>query len=916
MAHQEQVDFCLSVKNKFPEYFFNQFVLDLGSLDINGNNQYLFEDCHYLGVDLAQGKNVDILSKGHEVLLPDGTFDTVISTECFEHDVFYRLTLLNAVRLLKSGGLLLFSCATTGRPEHGTKLTTPTDAPFLQSLGNWADYYKNLDENDIRDALSVDDIFSQYQFSVCENTYDLYFWGIKKGEWNRRVDYSFQVVKPSLHVALAQANQVKELTLHIAKKNDQLSECCQLIKRLNEELGLLKSENNTLESRLAESEVLIAESNRQISILGQDIAQRDTYIQEISAMMLRMRRSISWRLTIPVRMAGRLVRGEFSVIVSLFNHYIATRRQKHPVTVVRKLFGLFFHTTHPFQLLTRKFQTLFRLIGSGQFSVIGDIIQCIVDNIMAEPIAIGSMTVDDISILCTQHTLYIAHLIENELAQAGLRASINFQYTQMSDTGQLYIVICPQFFPELPQNYLAFQMEQSINSRWFSENYFNILKKAISIFDYSVTNIEFLEKNNFQYQQLFYLPVGGFLNYANYLQNKGYRLNKAPSKIDVLFYGDPNCERRRHFLEQIKRKYQLVIVSEVFGEKLVNLIMSAKVIINVHYYENALLETTRIYEALSLGIPVISEASSDMSEHSRLEGIVNFTPIGDVGAMLEAIDLMLNEQPFYEQKITAISEFIQIDKTFSSYFKRYLLANDLISFDDYYHSVDFFPEAKFDVPRLCLTLTETIQRKRDFLSKDSFGFQVIEGVRHRKGWLGCGMSYKFMLRKLHEHGCDFAIICEDDVDFYDGFEQRLEKIIKYLKGIEQDWTLFSGLIAQLHPDTIITKVEEVDGIEYVYINKTVSMVMNIYSSTAIELIESWDQKNDDPYTNTIDRHIESNTEVIVITTLPFLVGHTEEQISSLWGFENTQYNEMIIDSQKLLKDKVDRFKMLRSNKSN
>ena len=133
MAHQEQVAFCTSVKQRIPKFFSNRLVVDLGALDINGNNQYLFDDCLYLGIDLMPGRNIDFAAKGHELSLPDESVDVVISTECLEHDQFYPLTLRNAVRMLKPGGLFLFTCATTGRPEHGTRRTTPADAPFTQN---------------------------------------------------------------------------------------------------------------------------------------------------------------------------------------------------------------------------------------------------------------------------------------------------------------------------------------------------------------------------------------------------------------------------------------------------------------------------------------------------------------------------------------------------------------------------------------------------------------------------------------------------------------------------------------------------------------------------------------------------------------------------------------------------------------
>ena len=181
MAHGQQHDFYQRVKSKHPRFFRDVKVLDIGSLDINGTTKDLFEHpYYYVGVDLAAGKNVDVICPGH--LYDSGfQFDVVTSSECFEHDMYYARTLSNMVRLLRPGGLMAFTCATEGRPEHGTTRTTPSDAPLLATIDEkWSNYYKNLNEDDIRSVIDINNTFSDFEFEIGWEHNDLYFWGIKK----------------------------------------------------------------------------------------------------------------------------------------------------------------------------------------------------------------------------------------------------------------------------------------------------------------------------------------------------------------------------------------------------------------------------------------------------------------------------------------------------------------------------------------------------------------------------------------------------------------------------------------------------------------------------------------------------------------------------------------------------------------
>ncbi len=181
MSHQAQQQWVAGVKAKYPDAFAGKRVLEIGSYNVNGTVRDLFADCDYVGIDVAPGRCVDVVDpKGAAHWLYHSCpalFDTVISCECLEHDVHWRTTLVAAVDALKPhGGLLILTCAASGRQEHGTPRTSPDD---IVPGSPWPTHYKGLDEVDLRGALPMD-AFLVYEFGKCENPADSYFWGIKK----------------------------------------------------------------------------------------------------------------------------------------------------------------------------------------------------------------------------------------------------------------------------------------------------------------------------------------------------------------------------------------------------------------------------------------------------------------------------------------------------------------------------------------------------------------------------------------------------------------------------------------------------------------------------------------------------------------------------------------------------------------
>ncbi|NTV70738.1 MAG: class I SAM-dependent methyltransferase [Azonexaceae bacterium] len=179
MAHATQREFIEVLSDNIPNFFCNCRVLEIGSLDINGSIRDFFKNCDYIGLDIGSGKGVDIVCEGQKYDAPDNSFDQVISCEVMEHNPHWLKTTLNMIRLCRPGGLVVITCATTGRPEHGTTRTTADDSPLTTDAG-W-EYYKNLTKDDFLEQLSLDSNFSAHFISINWASYDLIFFGIKSG---------------------------------------------------------------------------------------------------------------------------------------------------------------------------------------------------------------------------------------------------------------------------------------------------------------------------------------------------------------------------------------------------------------------------------------------------------------------------------------------------------------------------------------------------------------------------------------------------------------------------------------------------------------------------------------------------------------------------------------------------------------
>jgi SAM-dependent methyltransferase len=153
-------------------------VLEVGSWNVNGSVRELFQSCEYLGVDIAPGPGVDLVARGEALALPTASFDVVISCECFEHNPRWLETFLNMERMLKPGGLFVFTCSGIGHREHGTPRTSPS-LSAATAAGADGDYYHNLSKRDFENRIALSSLFANYAFFDNHYAQDLYFVGVK-----------------------------------------------------------------------------------------------------------------------------------------------------------------------------------------------------------------------------------------------------------------------------------------------------------------------------------------------------------------------------------------------------------------------------------------------------------------------------------------------------------------------------------------------------------------------------------------------------------------------------------------------------------------------------------------------------------------------------------------------------------------
>lgn len=182
--HIQAKKFIKFISEILPQYFQNTKALDVGSGDINGNAGFVFDNSvEYHGNDVCEAPNVTIVCRTKDLPFPDSYFDVICSSECFEHDPDFEESCQKILNMLRPGGLFFFTCASTGRLEHGTINSKPHKSyGTIHKIEDMMTHYKNITIEDLDKAIGgVNKHFKTWRSYYNNISKDLYFVGIKNG---------------------------------------------------------------------------------------------------------------------------------------------------------------------------------------------------------------------------------------------------------------------------------------------------------------------------------------------------------------------------------------------------------------------------------------------------------------------------------------------------------------------------------------------------------------------------------------------------------------------------------------------------------------------------------------------------------------------------------------------------------------
>lgn len=260
---------------------------------------------------------------------------------------------------------------------------------------------------------------------------------------------------------------------------------------------------------------------------------------------------------------------------------------------------------------------------------------------------INNENIKTIYIISTNYTILFAQKLRDYLKTFEIRCVI---YTNIYDSlivkaekdKNLYllfvgtITLINENITYLPPNkYIIYQIEQLNQNKYYynnlSQNMINLMLTSYAIYDYSIVNLDY-------YPEFMRTIVKIVIPYIPYnLENFESGL-REDNKKNILFIGTLN-ERRTNILNNLKNyivsqnlDYNLIIFQKLFNNQLKELFKTCSYVLNLHYYDNAILEVFRFEDVIPYNVKILSEEPGNKTEDYLINiyqknNFVDFFPI-------------------------------------------------------------------------------------------------------------------------------------------------------------------------------------------------------------------------------------------------------------------------------------------------
>ena len=172
----------------------------------------------------------------------------------------------------------------------------------------------------------------------------------------------------------------------------------------------------------------------------------------------------------------------------------------------------------------------------------------------------------------------------------------------------IYLILGLHALPDesLPEHFIAYQLEQLPHSSLANEAYLAKLKRATRIWDYSQANILWLLERHIK---AVYCPIG----YSRCLEFERTLVDDSVTQANkIVFYGSLNT-RRNKMIETLRMNSIPIEIykNTCWGKDRIKLLSEAAMVINWHYFDDGLMELSRLAPLLSNRILVISEKAKE-----------------------------------------------------------------------------------------------------------------------------------------------------------------------------------------------------------------------------------------------------------------------------------------------------------------